>query len=234
MSVENPNSATNASGGALGAMNAVSGLMGSMKQKWDSSGGSEVVSNVSSSLPQGLKDNIEQAKAQIFTKGKIRSPLVFFGMGEEKPFYVERSIPLIMARLQHNASFFLLNYVLVTLMLFVLTLVVSPGPIVGLALLGVAWLSVIKATQSGSASLRGITISQKQASIAMSIVTVFALFYLLQNVFWYSIGSSGVLIGAHAFLRDASMLKDEEDKVEMTGDVEIGESDSFLNPASED
>lgn len=192
-----------------------------------------MVSNVSSSLPQGLKDNIEQAKAQIFTRGRVRSPLVFFGVGEEKPFYIERSFPLIIARVQHNASFFLLNYLLVTLLLFVLTLVVSPGPIVGLALLAVAWLSVIKATQSGSVTYRGITISQKQASIAMSIVSVCVLFYLLQNVFWYSIGSSGVLTGVHALLRDASMHKDEEDKVEMTGDVEIGESDSFLNPASE-
>mmetsp|Transcript_31106 Transcript_31106/g.29947 ORF Transcript_31106/g.29947 Transcript_31106/m.29947 type:complete len:235 (-) Transcript_31106:336-1040(-) len=233
MSIENSNSDTNPSGGALGALTVVSGMMGSLKEKWDTSGGKDVVSNVSSSLPQGFKDNIQQAKNQIFKRGKFRSPLVFFGIGEDKPFYVERSPPLIMARLQHNGTFFLLNYALVTAMLFVLTLLITPGPIIGLALLGVAWVSVIKTTQNGAASIRGIVITQKQASIAMSVISVFVLIYLLKNVFWYSVGSSGVLIGLHALFRDASMHKDEEDKVEMTGDVEIGESDSFLNPATE-
>ena len=39
--------------------------------------------------------------------------------------------------------------------------------------------------------------------------------------------TSGFLVGAHAILRDASMHKDEEDKMDMVGD--LGEDASFLN-----
>ena len=79
-----------------------------------------------------------------------------------------------------------------------------------------------------------MVLTQKQASIAMSVVSVFVLLNVLSHVFWWTLGSSGCIIGVHAFLRDASMHKDEEDKIEMTGDVNIdaGEDASFLNPQS--
>jgi len=121
-----------------------------------------------------------------------------------------------------------------TAVLFVLTLVISPGAIIGIGLLGLAWASVLRATSEGSTTLYGLTITQKQASIAMAVVSGFVLIHVLSHVFWWTLGSSGCIVGVHAFLRDASMHKDEEDKIEMTGDVELnaGEDASFLNPQS--
>ena len=203
------------------------------KDKWNESGGNQVISNVSSALPQGLKDNIEQAKSQLFSKSKVRNPMVFFGIGEEKPFYLERSPPLIMARLQHNSNFFLLNYMMITALFFVITLLISPSAIFGIGVIGLSWASFVRAFQNGSTTIRGITVSQKQASIVMCILSGLFLFYLLKSVFWYSIFSSAFVVAGHAFFRDASMHKDEEDKVEMTGDMEIGETDAFLNPTAQ-
>lgn len=66
----------------------------------------------------------------------------------------------------------------------------------------------------------------------MAIISVIVLLYLLSNVFWYTLFSSGFLSGFHMLLRDASMHKDEADKVQMLGDLDLAAEDSaFLNPS---
>jgi hypothetical protein len=77
--------------------------------------------------------------------------------------------------------------------------------------------------------LVGITITQKQASIGMGAFTALALIWLLSHIFWWTLSTSGFLTGVHMLLRDASMHKDEEDKVEMSGDLAMSEEASFLN-----
>ena len=75
----------------------------------------------------------------------------------------------------------------------------------------------------------GITITQKQATVGMSVISVCVLFYLLSHIFWWTMFTSGFLVGSHAALRDASMHKDEEDKVDMVGDLSLEEeSSAFL------
>ena len=79
----------------------------------------------------------------------------------------------------------------------------------------------------------GITVTQKQASLAMSGLSVAIVFWLLSHIFWVSLAASGFLCSAHILFRDASMLEDKEDKVAMQGDwsVDAGapEEASFLN-----
>lgn len=230
--MSNPNSGDNTVGSGA-TMAVLGGLMGSVKEKWTASGGNELVSNVSSHIPQGTKDYITQARSKMFNKNQFRSPTVFFGFGEERPFYLERSPALLVPRIQHNISFFYLNYMVLTAVLFVLTLVVSPSAIIGIVLLGFAWAAVIKSTQEGSVKVKGVTITQKQASIGMTALSGLFLFYLLSHIFWWTLGTSGIFTGAHAVMRDASMHKDEEDKIEMSGDLSINadEDAAFLNPA---
>lgn len=202
-------------------------VLGSVKSSEGMSKASEVISNVTSSIPQGTKDLLSEASARFLNPAFIRSPKVFFGIGEERPFFVERQASLLASRTKHNFSYFYLNYAILTAILFFLTLIVSPGAIIGVGILAVAWGSVIRATSSGSVTIRGITISQKQATIAMSGISVFVLMWILSNVFWWTTSTSLVLIGCHSLFRDSSMLRDEEDKVDMIGD--LGEDASFLN-----
>ena len=91
----------------------------------------------------------------MFNRQNLRSPAVFFGVGEEAPFYLERVPSLMTSRLTHNVSFFFLNYAAVTALLFLLTLLVSPGAIIGIGLLGGAWLALIRATSEGSVRIKG-------------------------------------------------------------------------------
>ena len=125
------------------------------KNAWDSSGGSQALGSIQSSLPQGTKDYIADAQNKVFNRKNLRSPTVFFGLGEEKPFYLERVPSLITERVKHNLSFFYLNYVLLTALLFCLTLLISPSAIIGIGLLGFAWMAVIRATAEGSVQIKG-------------------------------------------------------------------------------
>jgi len=207
---------------------AFGGMLGAVAGKWEGSEPQQVLSSVSAALPDTTKEYLESAKSRIFNPAYIRSPRSFFGFGEERPFFVEREASLVASRLKHNCSYFYLNYIILNSVFFVLTLLISPGAIIGIGILGVAWAAVIRTTSAGPLIIRGVTISQKQASIGMSIFSVFVLFYILSHVFWWTLGAAGLFVGAHAFLRDASMLKDDEDKVSMSGEIGMGEGDSFL------
>lgn len=226
-----------ASNGSMTAASSIMGIMGSVKDKWESSGASRAVSDVYAQVPQGTKEYFASASQQMFNRQHLRPVSVVFGIGEERPFYVEKAPALVMARIRHNFSFFYLNYMLLIAVLFTLTLLISPTAIIGIALLGFAWMYMIRSTTNGHIRVgTAIDIQQKHAAIAMSIISVLVLFYLLQQVFWWTLFSSGFLILAHALFRDASLHKDSEDQVDMQGDLTLppvgsGEDDAFLTPA---
>ena len=72
-----------------------------------------------------------------------------------------------------------------------------------------------------STTTQGLTISAKHATIGMGAISVMVLMSILANIFWWTVGSGGFLIGVHSFLRDASMHQDQEDQVEMSGDLSL-------------
>ena len=196
------------------------------KEKWDASGANEAVGRVSASIPESTKTYV----GSIFNRQHLRSISVCFGIGEERAFYVEKNPALLVERLRHNITFFYLNYLLLTAVLFILTTLLSPTTILGGALLGMAWLWFIRATASGTLSVGGLHIPQKTAALAMGVISIFLVMWLFQRVFWWTVFSSGFLVTVHAFFRDASMHKDLEDVVAMEGDLSVvGEDASFLN-----
>lgn len=125
------------------------------KEKWDSSGASQAMSNFSARIPDSTKDYISSTTGQLFSRDQLRTISVCFGIGEERPFYIEKNPALIAERVKHNLQFFYLNYLLLTAVLFCLTLLTSPLAIIGIGLLGALWMYVIKASQSGSLKIAG-------------------------------------------------------------------------------
>ena len=116
------------------------------KEKWDASGGNEALGRASAAIPESTR----QIVGSLFKREQIRGPAVYFGIGEERPFYIEKTPSLLMERLRHNMTFFYLNYMILTGVLFCLTLLVSPSAIIGIGLLAAAWLWLVKASQDGS------------------------------------------------------------------------------------
>jgi len=121
------------------------------QEKWNSSGANEAVGKFSQNIPDSTKQYI----GSVFKRDHIRSITVYFGIGEDRPFYFEKTPSLLLERLRHNVTFFYLNYLLLTGVLFCLTLLISPSAIIGMGLLALAWMWVIRASQSGSLSISG-------------------------------------------------------------------------------
>ena len=158
----------------------------------------------------------------MFRREHFRGPTVFFGFGEERAFYVEKVPSLLMDRVRHNITFFYLNYMAITALLFCLTLLVSPSAIIGIALLAGAWVWLVRASQDGTLRISAtIGVPQKTAVVVMAGITLLVLVYLLRSIFWWTLFWSGLLIAVHALLRDASMHKDMDDAVAMEGDFQI-------------
>ena len=112
---------------------------------------------VSASIPESTKSMV----GSMFKKEHFRGPSVFFGIGEERPFYVEKTPSLLAERLRHNVTFFYLNYMVATGILFCLTLLVSPSAIIGIALLAGAWMWLIRASQEGTLRIASKWIPRK-------------------------------------------------------------------------
>lgn len=207
------------------SLNSVIGVVNSAKQKWNTSGANEVVSKFSASIPNSTKDYISQTTGQLFSRERLRTITICFGIGEERPFYVEKNPSLVVARIKHNLQFFYLNYLLLAAVFFILTLFVTPSAIIGIALLGGSWAYVIKASQSGSLKIGAFAVSQKQATVVMGVISCFVMIWILSGVFWWALFSSGLLTITHATFRDASMHQDGEDQVVMVGEVAPSSSD---------
>ena len=126
-------------------------LTSNRQEKWNSSGANEAVGKFSQNIPDSTKQYI----GSVFKRDHIRSITVYFGIGEDRPFYFEKTPSLLLERLRHNVTFFYLNYLLLTGVLFCLTLLISPSAIIGMGLLALAWMWVIRASQSGSLSISG-------------------------------------------------------------------------------
>lgn len=220
----NPSNSASALGSLVGVVN-------SAKEKWDSSGANDAVSKFSASIPDSTKNYISETTGQLFSRERLRTVSVCFGIGEERAFYVEKNPSLLIARIKHNIQFFYLNYLLLSAVFFVLTLFVTPSAIIGIALLGAAWAYIIRATQSGSLKIGAFAVSQSQATIVMGVISAFVMIWILSGVFWWALFSSGFLTITHATFRDASMHQDGDDQVTMVGEVEPaggGEQVAFL------
>ncbi|GMH65597.1 hypothetical protein TrVE_jg9485 [Triparma verrucosa] len=206
---------------------AIFGSLGSsIQSKWASSSGPTHVSKITSSLPDSVKSRASTLTSTYFNMRYFRSPKVYLGMGEDKPFYVETNVGLNVDRVKHNLTYFYLNYIFLTFLLFALTLMISPSSLISIAILAFAWFYVLKVTADDGYSIGGVVVTQKVATAVMGVITVLCLTYVLSSIFWWTLCTSGFCIAGHSLFRDASMHKDEADHVEMSGDLEEA---PFLN-----
>jgi hypothetical protein len=108
------------------------------KEKWVSSGAKDGFDRVSAAIPDSTKNYV----GALFNRDQLRSISVCFGVGEERPFYIEKTLSIVISRMRHNVTFFFLNYMLLTAVLFGLTLLISPNAIIGIGLLALAWMAL--------------------------------------------------------------------------------------------
>ena len=186
---------------------------------------SDVMGTVSSSIPQEAKDFMQKTKEKVFDSDKLRSFSVFFGFGDTGPYSLIANPSKLCPRTKDNIVFFYLNYIVLTAFIFALSLLaflMSPKTMIILALIAVAWFIVLKATEDGVKFL-GMTITRKEASFVMMIISGIVAFYSFQSVFWVTLGTSSILSLFHALTRDASqhLMAEKNKSKPLEPDVEF-------------
>lgn len=189
----------------------------------------KVVNQVSSSLPEGAKNFIQNAKERVFDSDKLRSFSVFFGIGEQRSFNIVLRPTNLLPRLKNNVLFFYLNYIILTFLVFLLSLLVfvlNPTTMIILAVLAVAWFVALKATTSDGFQVCGFTVTRKEVSALMIIISGVVAYFTFESVFWASLGSSSFLALLHAWLRDAAEHQMDNmitaENMSMSGNYDVG------------
>jgi len=205
MTVTNdPITAENAATG-LATASAASNLLGQAQKNWSESEGPKVLKDVASSIPESTR--------KIFSSDKIRTISVYFGIGDTRPYFAEKNSSLIVARLKHNVSFFYLNYLVQSAIFYGLTILFSPGSLLEIGILAIAWLLVMRATNDGVLNLGCFKVTRKVVSVGMTAISAVVLLYVLSNVFWWALSTSIFFMLLHAVFRDASKYKSEADVI---------------------
>lgn len=187
----------------------------------------EGLAKVQGAIPQETKDYLIEAQGRILNPKYIRPPKEFFGIGEERPYFFEKEKALVYERAGKNLRYFYLNYGLLATLFFCFSLVFGSGVIVHAVALAAAWFIVIKATEKGSFEYKGFSVTQKEATIVMAIISFFVLLGVLKDAFWGAFGTSCFLIGAHAILRNSdTFVLEEGEPFSIPG---VGEATSLLS-----
>eukprot|EP00526_Cylindrotheca_closterium_P020708 CAMPEP_0113601078 /NCGR_PEP_ID=MMETSP0017_2-20120614/42_1 /TAXON_ID=2856 /ORGANISM="Cylindrotheca closterium" /LENGTH=211 /DNA_ID=CAMNT_0000509357 /DNA_START=56 /DNA_END=691 /DNA_ORIENTATION=+ /assembly_acc=CAM_ASM_000147 len=205
--------------------------MNEAKEKWDSSNVSKAVNSAVAAVPQGTKDFLSSTTGELFDRKNLRGFKACFGMGEDKPFSSEKSFGPLKERVTTNLTFFYLNYVLFGALVFCLTMIGSPSAIIGIGALAVVWfLFIQRAKQNKPITILGKELTDKQATDGLILITAVVLFFILEGVFWYALGTTVLLTILHAATRSEFNYQEvpsADDEL-----AKAGEASSLLNSAA--
>jgi hypothetical protein len=186
----------------------------------------QAIHSVTDHIPQETKDFMAAAKAKILDSDKLRSFQVFFGIGESDAFSFSLNPAIVCPKLKNNLIYFYLNYLLLSAVIFLLStlaMLMSPQTLIVVISLMVAWFLLIRATRGGSMKIFGLCeISRKSASFVLMIVSGVVAFFLMQDIFYVTLGSGSIFALMHAWTRNSSQYlfeQEESNALEMTGDM---------------
>jgi len=173
----------------------------------------ETLNKASAAVPQETKDLLRNAKNRILENDKLRSFSSFVGKGEQSAFSLTVQPGILCPRLKKNILYFYLNYILIAAIVMVITLLatmLNPKTIISVAVLLLAWFFVLQSTADGGMKLGSSTVSRKNATSVMMVITAIVLFFVVKGVFFVTLTSASVIALIHALLRDSSNISFDE------------------------
>merc|ERR1712151_1282977 len=94
---------------------------------------------------------------------------IYLGFGEERPYHCESSPELLADRIRHNLTYFYLNYGVLTVSLFALSVVTNPVTVFWLAIVAAMWVYVVRTTESGMTESGDVVV----AGACLSVIVYF-------------------------------------------------------------
>jgi len=131
-------------------------------------------------------------------------------LGEDRAYNFDPNV--IVTRVPKNLSYFYVNYLGLSIVLFILSVVMKPGAIIGVGFLGALWfafLTKVPMLSNGNIYVPAPVnqeVPQKAIIAVFCGVTAAVLKWLLADTFWYVIYTTIVLTVVHSVLRNTHGL----------------------------
>ena len=115
-----------------------------------------------------VSDGLSQSASQLFSRDNLRSFSAVLGTGEDHAFGCLVLPPsALVARLRHNATFFYLNYMVLTAALFCVNVLLKPSAWIGIGVLAVAWMGLANSIHD-----------ERMLKAACKLISIYIYFYI--------------------------------------------------------
>jgi len=94
-----------------------------------------------------MSDGLSSSATRLFGREHLRGMSEVVGTGEDNAFGCVLSPPTLLERLRYNFTYFYLNYMVLTAVLFALNIVFRPSAWIGIGFLAVAWIGMTNSIQ---------------------------------------------------------------------------------------
>ncbi|KAF0691041.1 Aste57867_17653 [Aphanomyces stellatus] len=164
-------------------------------------------------LPAGQLDVVKAKLKDIMSLKNLRGVVLFFGLGEPKPFQVPAK-EVAMNRTRKNLLYFATNYAVVAILVGFISILMNPFFLFVLMCIGALWYQnaqiSAQETEDKKFQIAGRNIDPSQRNVILLIFTAVLVIYFGGSVLFSIASMSALLSASHAFLRN-STIPDEDD-----------------------
>ena len=101
-----------------------------------------------------------------------------------------------LGRVRANLAYYYMQYLILTAIVFGITLLFSPSALLEVGIMAAVWVVVVLMVKDRGDTFKTITLG------ITGLVSAIVIFWLLESVFWWAFGVSAILILAHATYQD--------------------------------
>ncbi|OQR93833.1 hypothetical protein ACHHYP_02195 [Achlya hypogyna] len=144
----------------------------------------------------------------------LRGVVIFFGLGEQKPFEVPAK-EIALSRMRKNMLYFATNYMLVVACVGFLSILMNPFFLFILMCIAAGWYYVAQITanetEENPFKLGGRPVNASQRNVGMLAITGILVVYFGGSVLFSIFTVSTALSIAHSFLRNSNIPDEDDD-----------------------
>ncbi|CAK4079446.1 unnamed protein product [Aphanomyces euteiches] len=179
---------------------------------------------VAPATPQGKLDVVKAKLKDVVSLKNMRGVVIFFGIGEQKPFQVPAK-EVAMNRTRKNLLYFATNYACVAVLVAFISILMNPFFLFILMCIGAAWYQNAQITstetEENKFQVLGRAIDAAQRNMILIGLTAVLIIYFGGSVLFSIASMSALLSACHAFLRNSNIP--DEDEFGFTEEVPLPE-----------
>ncbi|ETV71114.1 hypothetical protein H257_13513 [Aphanomyces astaci] len=173
----------------------------------------DVNSIPSPAIPVGQLDALKAKLKDVLSLKNLRGVVLFFGLGEQKPFQVPAKA-VMMARTRKNLLYFATNYACVAILVGFISILMNPFFLFVLMCIAGGWYQNAQIstteTEENKFTVMGRPVDAAQRNMGLIGLTAVLIIYFGGSVLFSIASMSALLSASHAFLRNSNIPDDDD------------------------